>query len=334
MAQPTIKDVAKLAGVSISTVSRVMNKSKPVSPEAERKVIDAINKLGFKPNELARSLVMKHSNSIGILVKDIGIEYMADMIRGAEEIGRMYNYDILLSSTYGELELEKKEVDFLFRKQVEGMIIISENINPEIIIKVRDYHIPYILLDHYYKSSDYHTVSIDYHEAMYQLTEHLLKQGNKNIWYLRSNLSYDVVKDKLNGYEDAMEKAHLMSNTLEARGITAQSGYDAIERLGRKSLLETDVIIAETDELAIGVFNYCYEEEISIPESVQIAGFGSSKISQIIRPRLTSVNEPYYDIGAVAMRMLTKELQDHERISASVTLPTQLFIGESTKNKQ
>ena len=94
MAQPTIKDVAKLAGVSISTVSRVMNRSKPVSPEAERRVLDAINKLGFKPNELARSLVMKKSNSIGILVKDIGIEYMAQIIRGAEEVGRMYNYDI------------------------------------------------------------------------------------------------------------------------------------------------------------------------------------------------------------------------------------------------
>ena len=94
MGQPTIKDVAKLAGVSISTVSRVMNNSKPVSPEARRKVLDAINKLDFKPNELARSLVMRKSNLVGVIVKDIGIEYMAQLIRGIEEIGRVYKYDL------------------------------------------------------------------------------------------------------------------------------------------------------------------------------------------------------------------------------------------------
>ena len=108
MSAPTIKDVAKLAGVSISTVSRVMNESKPVSPESRRKVLDAIKKLDFKPNELARSLVMRKSNMIGVIVKDIGISYMAQIIRGIEEIGRMYNYDILLSSTYGDIEVEHK----------------------------------------------------------------------------------------------------------------------------------------------------------------------------------------------------------------------------------
>lgn len=116
MSSPTIKDVAKLAGVSISTVSRVMNESKPVSPEARRKVLDAINKLDFKPNELARSLVMKKSNIIGVVVKDIGIHYMAQIIRGLEEIGRMYKFDILLTSTYGNQESEKKAVDFLVTK--------------------------------------------------------------------------------------------------------------------------------------------------------------------------------------------------------------------------
>ena len=126
MSVPTIKDVAKLAGVSISTVSRVMNESKPVSPESRRKVLDAIKKLDFKPNELARSLVMRKSNMIGVIVKDIGISYMAQIIRGIEEIGRMYNYDILLSSTYGDIEVEHKIIEFMCTKQVEGIIMIVE----------------------------------------------------------------------------------------------------------------------------------------------------------------------------------------------------------------
>ena len=173
MSSPTIKDVAKLAGVSISTVSRVMNDSKPVSPEARRKVLDAIEKLDFKPNELARSLVMKRSNLIGVVVKDIGIPYMAQIVRGAEEIGRMYKYDILLSSTYGDLEQEKKIIDFMFTKQVEGIILISEDIEPEVIFKLKDQTVPYIQLDKFWNIKDVHTVQIDYKEAMINMINHI-----------------------------------------------------------------------------------------------------------------------------------------------------------------
>ena len=147
MGQPTIKDVAKLAGVSISTVSRVMNNSKPVSPEARQKVLDAIAKLDFKPNELARSLVMRKSNLVGVIVEDLGIEYMAQLIRGVEEIGRVYKYDILLQSSYGNEEALNNSIDFLATKQVEGLIIITENLTDETLIKLRETRIAFILLD-------------------------------------------------------------------------------------------------------------------------------------------------------------------------------------------
>lgn len=331
MAQPTIKDVAKLAGVSISTVSRVMNKSKPVSPEAERKVLDAINKLGFKPNELARSLVMKKSNSIGILVKDIGIHYMAEMIRGAEEIGRMYKYDIILTSTYGELELEKKAIDFLFRKQVEGVIILSENIDPETIVKLKEYRLPYVLLDRYYKSSDYLTVAVNNKESMKELTNYLIGEGYKKILYLSSGGSFDVCKDKQAGYEEAMLSAGLEVIREEAKGETIDSGYEAgdfIREVFQKNPF--DAVICENDNLAIGLMNNCYDNDIRIPESFGLAGFGGSPFASIVRPRLTTVIEPYYDIGAVAMRALTKSLMNNEKMDRSLFLPIQIFPGEST----
>lgn len=337
MSQPTIKDVAKLAGVSISTVSRVMNKSKPVSPEAERKVIDAINKLGFKPNELARSLVMKKSNSIGILVNDIGIEYMAQMIRGAEEIGRMYNYDILLSSTYGELEQEKKAVDFLYRKQVEGVIIISEDIEAEIIVKIREYRLPYILLDRFYKSNDYHTVSINYREAMAELTKKILDLGNESVMYLKTNKNYDISQYKLLGYEDSMHEVDKETIVHSVSGATAKDGYEAAEAYDKKyGLSKLSAVITENDDLAIGLINYCYDHDIDVPGDLQVAGFGGTKLGAIFRPRLTTVIEPYYDIGAIAMRKLTKILQDDEKMDETIFLPTQIVERESTidVNKQ
>ncbi|WP_282919270.1 LacI family DNA-binding transcriptional regulator [Levyella massiliensis] len=335
MAQPTIKDVAKLAGVSISTVSRVMNKSKPVSPEAQRKVLDAINKLGFKPNELARSLVMKKSNSIGILVKDIGIHYMAEMIRGAEEIGRMYHYDILLSSTYGEHELEQRAIDFLYRKQVEGVIIISESIEPETIVKIKEYHLPFVLLDRFYKSADLHTVTIRHREAMKEMTDYVLSLGNRSVRYLRSSLSYDFSKERSLGYDEAMRAHDLTPVKWEADGDDAEAGYKAAEAFTKHLDKEPfDAVICENDDLAVGVMTYCYDHGIVIPKAFQVAGFGGSPYIQIFRPRLTSMEVPYYDIGAVVMRALTKTLQGKNTLDETLYLPTQILVGESTEERK
>src|SRR5699024_10091683 len=186
MSSPTIKDVAKLAGVSISTVSRVMNDSKPVSPESRRKVEDAIEKLDFKRNELARSLVMKRSNLIGVLVKDLGIPYMTQIVRGVEEVGRMYKYDMLLNSSYGDAEQEKVIVDFMLRKQAEAIIMITENANPEVIVKLKENKNSFILLDRFYNGS-FNTVTIDYENAAYKMTSHLITKGHKNILFVLDN---------------------------------------------------------------------------------------------------------------------------------------------------
>lgn len=334
MSQPTIKDVARLADVSISTVSRVMNKSRPVSPELQRKVLDAINKLGFKPNELARSLVMKKSNSIGILVKDIGIEYMAQMIRGAEEIGKMYNYDILLSSTYGDLEAEKKAVDFLYRKQVEGIIVISENIEAEIIVKIREYHLPYVLLDRYYKSNDFRTVTVDYRKGMKSLGDYLQNAGHSKIAYIKSRSNYDISEYKRQGYEESMHSGGKELFVVEAPGIDIQAGSDAMA-LVRDLAKDKGVtaVMAESDEIAIGAMNYCYDNGISVPNELSIAGFGNQMLSSIYRPRLTTVLEPYYDIGAVAMRILTKDLKNESTMTQTIYLPTEVIERESTTRK-
>lgn len=336
MGQPTIKDVAKIAGVSISTVSRVMNKSKPVSPEAQRKVEDAINKLGFKPNELARSLVMRKSNSIGILIKDIGIDYMAQMVRGAEEIGRMYQYDILLTSTYGELELEKKAVDFLSRKQVEGIIVVSEAIDPEIIVKIRDYKIPYMILDRFYDARDKQTVSIDYPIAMQQITDYVLSLGNKKLLYLDGPIQYEFSRQKLAGFRESLAAHGLEDEKWEAEGTTIEDGYQAMENLMKKKkafLDDLDCLVCANDDLALGVISYCYDHDIVLPDRFQLVGFGGSQMAEVIRPKLTTLQIPNYDIGAVAMRMLTKVLKEKIQIEETTILPAQVIEGQTTRKR-
>lgn len=330
MSQPTIKDVAKLAGVSISTVSRVMNNSKPVSREARRRVEEAIKKLDFKPNELARSLVMKKSNSIGVLVKDIGIEYMAEIIRGIEEIGKMYQFNILLTSTYGDLENSKKSVDFLYRKQVEGIIILSEDINQEVLLKISEYKIPYIQLDKFYKANDYHTVTVDFNKAIQSMVDYLVGLGHRDIAYVSENVKYEIAENKLNGYKAAIARNKLKEYVIVTDAEENELGMKAMDKIV-KDKIGVSAIIFHDDMAAIKAISYCYDHDIKVPDKYSITGFGDSKFANLYRPRLTTIVEPFYDIGAVAMRWLIKYLNKDDKMDETIYLPTQIRERESTK---
>ena len=332
MSSPTIKDVAKLAGVSISTVSRVMNDSKPVSPEARRKVLDAIEKLDFKPNELARSLVMKRSNLIGVVVKDIGIPYMAQIVRGAEEIGRMYKYDILLSSTYGDLEQEKKIIDFMFTKQVEGIILISEDIEPEVIFKLKDQTVPYIQLDKFWNIKDVHTVQIDYKEAMINMINHIYDLGHKKILFVKENQDTEIGQEKLKGYRQACDDLKIEKIEISSEGVSVKDGYEAGDKIFEmKDSKDITCVSFSEDAQAIGFINYCYDNNKKVPEDISVSGFGDIPMTSIYRPTLTTVQEPYYDIGAVSMRTLVKVLKENKIINEKAILGSQIMKRESVK---
>lgn len=315
MGQPTIKDVAKLAGVSISTVSRVMNNSKPVSPEARQKVLDAITKLDFKPNELARSLVMRKSNLVGVIVEDIGIEYMAQLIRGIEEIGRVYKYDILLQSSYGDENALNNSIDFLATKQVEGFIIITRNLSHEALLKLRETRIPFILLDKYHAYEKLNTVKVNYKKEQYKLTKYLYEQGHENILYIGDKADNVLNNAKLAGYKEAVEEFGKEEFVVKIDGITSNDGYN----IGREAINicnENDITAVSlmNDEAAIGFIDYCADNGIKVPDDLSVAGFGDSSIASIYRPNLTTVAIPYYDIGAISIRALIKRIKKEDEI--------------------
>lgn len=334
MGQPTIKDVAKLAGVSISTVSRVMNNSKPVSPEAKRKVLDAINKLGFKPNELARSLVMRKSNLVGVIVSDLGIEYMAQLVRGAEEIGRVYKYDILLSSSYGSEDAINNAIDFLATKQVEGLVIISESISDESLLKLREAKIPFVLLDKYYSSKNLHTVRIDYEKEEYKLIKYLLDSGHENVLLLETKDDNIVKKAKLEGYKKAVEDNNKKSFVIEIDGLTSNDGYNIgkeVINLCKKNKISA--VACENDEVAIGFIDYCADNGINVPNDLTVTGFGDRSIASIYRPNLTTVAIPYYDIGAIAIRALIKRIKvEDDILTEDWIIDANLKIRQSSKS--
>lgn len=328
----TIKDVAKVAGVSISTVSRVINDSKPVSSEARKKVLDAIEELGYKPNEVARTLVTKRSYLIGIIVTDIGNSYVAEIVRGIEEVGRMYDYDIILCSSYGDKKSELKFINLLTGKQAEGIILVSEEMNKEAIELLKSYKLPFIYLNRYLNIRELPTVSIDSVNASYEMTKYLIEEGHKDIMYVTASKGDNSIeKLKIEGYKKALAESGIEKNIiLEAEGSSMEDGYDIGEKV-LKSLEkgEMTAIFSGQDEMAIGIMNYLYDKGVKVPEDVSVVGYGDMKISSIYRPKLTTVVEPGYDIGAVSIRRVIKEIEGDKTDEKSIDLPIQIIKRES-----
>lgn len=328
----TIKDVAKMADVSISTVSRVINDSKPVSPEARRRVLKAIEVLDYKPNEVARSLVTKKSNLIGVIVNDIGSTYVSSILRGVEEIGRMYKYDILLSSSYGEPEVEVKFAKLLLQKQVEGIIVISDTLNTKLLYRLEESNIPYINVNRFYNVDEHYTVEVNHKEATYQVTNYLVENGHKNIGLVYVKKDFDRTEEKIKeeGYLKAIKENGLEKYTVGIEGIQEQDIVDNIGKIEEKIKNGVTAFVTTQDEVGIHLQNALLDRGYKIPEDVSITGYGATEITELARPKLTSLKVPYYDIGAVAIRKILKEIKKEES-DDKVYLPARIIEKDSVK---
>jgi len=330
----TIKDVAKMAGVSISTVSRVINDSKPVSPEARRKVLNAIEVLGYEPNEIARSLVTKKSNLIGVIVDDIGNQYVSQIVRGIEEIGRMYNYDIILSSSYGDADTEIRFLQLLRTKQVEGIILVSEIMNKRLIEYVDKLNIQFVYLNRYYNIPDLPTISLDNGKAAKTMMDYLMKLGHENILYLTQEKDIDLTieRAKIDAYQASMDNIGKNPVIHQIDSHEIHGGYNAgpeIEKLIKKHNITA--VFCSQDELAIGLMNYLYDKGIKVPDDISVAGYGDINVASIYRPTLSTIREPYYDLGAVAIRRILKKLIGENIDEKDIELPIRLIERNSCR---
>lgn len=329
----TIKDVARLAGVSISTVSRVINDSKPVSPEAREKVLKVIKETGYKPNDVARSLVTKRSYLIGVIVNNLANTYVAEIVRGIEEIGKMYDYDILLCSSYFSKEAQQKYLQLLDRKQAEGIVLVGYDFDDEIIDQVKNLNKPYIFFTRNIKN-DINYIGIDHFSASYEMTNYLIKEGHKKIAFLGDFKDQSSVeKDKIEGYKKALQDNELKYNMVYTAGGRR---YSHAYEVGKEIINDIEnftAILCSNDELAIGLMNIFLDKNFKVPDDISIAGYGNYQIGQYVRPQLTTIGEPFYDIGAVSMRMLIKTIIKGEKnISNIMELPFTIEKRNSVKN--
>ena len=328
----TIKDVAKKAGVSISTVSRVINNSKPVTDEIKQKVIEVIKETGYVPNPLARSLVTKKSQLIGVVVPEVSDSFVNEILNGIEEIARMYNYDILLSNTYSNKEQEMKSINLLRAKQVEGIVMINWHLEQEQIDFINNSGIPATYISKTARGFDIPTVSVNNEKATYDMTKHLIDLANKKIAFIMTSISDTTLEnERLDGYKAALNDGGLEFDERIVRhgDVKYSDGYEAAISILEGDIIP-DAIFVTGDEAAIGALNAVLDKGYSVPEDISVAGFNDVKIAKMYRPKLTTVHQPLYDMGAVAIRMVIKMINGEGIEKNRFELPHRIEDREST----
>ena len=326
----TIYDVAREAGVSMATVSRVVNGNKNVKENTRKKVLEVIDRLDYRPNAVARGLASKKTTTVGVVIPNIANSYFATLAKGIDDIATMYKYNIVLASSDENDDHEVTVINSLFAKQVDGIIFMGYHLTEKIRAEFSRTRTPIVLAGTVDLEHQLPSVNIDYKAAVEDSVTQLAK-NNEKVAFVSGPLIDDINgKLRLAGYKAGLEKNNLRYNeglVFEAK-YSYKDGFDLAQRVLNSGA--TAAYVGE-DELAVGLLNGLFAAGKSVPEDFEIITSNDSPITSYTRPNLSSINHPLYDLGAVSMRMLTKIMHKEELEDKNVILNHGLTLRQSTK---
>ncbi|KRN59383.1 catabolite control protein A [Limosilactobacillus secaliphilus] len=302
----TIYTVAREANVSMATVSRVVNGNQNVKPETRDKVLAVIKKLNYRPNAVARGLASKKTTTIGVVIPDITNDYFAELALGIDDIATMYKYNMILTNSDADGSSAIKVVQNLFAKQVDGVIFMGHDIEDQLQAEFSKATVPVVVAGSLTNDKNIPSVRIDYEQATKEAVSFLLKHGNKKVALLIGSRETTINKfNRIPGYKAALKQAHVKFNdslVFEADD-SYENGYKLAKQMVKKGI--TAAFVSD-DSSAAGLLNGLTDSNVKVPEDFEIITGNDTKLATITRPTLTSITQPLYDVGAVAMRLLTK----------------------------
>lgn len=329
----TIYDVAREANVSMATVSRVVNGNPNVKPATRKKVLEVIDRLDYRPNAVARGLASKKTTTVGVIIPDVSNLFFSSLARGIDDVATMYKYNIILANSDGNDEKEVNVLNNLLAKQVDGVIFMGHQITDAIRGEFSRSKTPVVLAGSIDPDEQVGSVNINYKKATEEATDLLAKNGNKKIAFISGALVNPINgKERLAGY-----KAGLKANKISfSEGLVFEATYEykegekLTERIMNSGATAAYVV---DDELAAGLTNGLIDRGVKVPEEFEVITSNNSLLTEVVRPRLTSVTQPLYDIGAVSMRLLTKLMNKEEIDEKTILLPHGIVKRGSTKEK-
>jgi LacI family repressor for deo operon, udp, cdd, tsx, nupC, and nupG len=329
----TIMDVARLAAVSKSTVSRVLNENPRVDVETRKKVFKAIKELKYQPNSFARNFRNGETKLIAVLIPNISNAFFGELVRGMEDAAVNNGYNIILCNTAEDNDREIQYIGMLEQKQVDGVILTALR-NPLKMIKPYLKYGPIVLASEYLDDDFLPAVCIDNIAAAQKATEHLIKSGHERIAFINGPENIILCRDRETGYVNAINNSGLsvFDYLIQHSDFTIEGGYNSAESLLKLTDRPT-AIFAANDEMAVGAVKALQKYGLNVPKDMSVIGFDNVPVSTVVEPNLTTINQPIYEIGFEAANLLITCLKsgidsiEHRRI----TLETKLCIRKSSQ---
>ena len=328
----TIYDVAKKAGVSMATVSRVVNGNPNVKPGTRKKVMEVIDELDYRPNAVARGLASKKTTTVGVIIPDVTNVYFSSLARGIDDVATMYKYNIILANSDGNEEKEIQVFNTLLAKQVDGIIYMGTHLTEKLREQIKRSKTPVVLAGSIDHKNEFVSVHVDYVKAVKEAVNNLLAHGDKRVAFVSGPLNYPINGEyRLKGYKEALAENGIDFD--QDLVFETNDSYRAGETLWPAlSAAHANAAFVADDELATGVLNGAVDAGAQIPAEFEVITGNDSKLTQIVRPKLSSITQPLYDIGAVAMRCLTKMMnKEDEDLDKTVELQYGFIKRGSTR---
>lgn len=327
----TIKDIARHAGVSVTTVSHVVNKTRFVSEDTRTRVLGAIAELKYVPSAVARSLKNNRTQTIGMMIPNCSNPYFAEIIRGIEDTCFQAGFNVILCNSDDDPKKQGQYVRVLTEKQVDGLIVLSSGGDDELGEHLRHAAMPQVLVDREVEHLNADLVEVNHEAGGYLATQHLLGLGHRRIACITGPLSLSSAAQRVAGYRRALLEAGLkvQSSLMREADFTSAGGHAAmLDLLGQKQGLTA--VVASNDLMAFGAISAAASAGLALPRDLSLVGFDDIALAAYSSPPLTTVAQPKHRMGELAARLLLARISDHRRPPQREILQPELCLRQST----
>ena len=326
-----MRDVAEQAGVSVTTVSHVINNSRPVKPETRTRVENTMQVLGYQPNVLARSLRRGKTNTIGVILPDNANPYFADVVRGIEDTSFSHGYSVILCNSDNDLDKEHLYTNVLIEKQVDGIIFVAAGLSAENIQNLQKRGVPSVLVDRQVPGVQLDSVFANNQQGGYLATRHVIDLQHTLIACIAGPHGVRSSSERVSGYRKALESAGLRFDPdwVFEGDFQYQSGYEAAKYLSEQESRPT-AVFACNDLMAIGAYRYAHEHHIHIPQELSIIGFDDIRLAAYTNPPLTTIHQSKDKMGSQAAELLLGRIANQDLGTRQEIIDVQLMVRDST----
>ncbi len=331
----TIYDVSLRAGVSLATVSRVINKNNNVSDKTRQKVLEAMAELDYRPNTIAQSLASNVSNSVGVLVSQLDGPYYGPMMAEIEAALRAQNKHVIIAVGHSDAAVEQDSVEFLLSRGCDALILDVEAVSDDYLVTLSQRSVPIVLINRYIQAMEHHCIYLNNELGGYLATRHMVDLGHRSIAYISGPKNKHDAMERLVGHQRALAEGGLVFDpALYIEGDYKEEGGEA----GMLALLQTgksfSAVVCANDQMASGAIAVCLQRGLVIPRDLSVIGYDNVPFAKYISPKLTTVNNPIHEMGKMAALWVLRHVYADEQTLVNNVFEPELVVRGSAIRAQ